>query len=36
MNLEDELLLRMHIHDPAVLIERDKWMSGARRFKIIA
>jgi hypothetical protein len=26
MNLEDELLLRMHAHDQTVLIERDKWM----------
>jgi hypothetical protein len=26
MNLEDELLLRMHTHDQTVLIERDKWM----------
>jgi hypothetical protein len=27
MNLEDELLLRMHAHDQTVLIERDKWMT---------
>jgi hypothetical protein len=27
MNLEDELLLRMHAYDQTVLIERDKWMT---------
>jgi hypothetical protein len=27
MNLEDELLLRMHAHDQPMLIERDKWMT---------
>jgi hypothetical protein len=27
MNLEDELLLRRHVHDQTVLIERDKWMT---------
>jgi hypothetical protein len=27
MNLKDELLLRMHVHDQPVLIERDKWMT---------
>jgi hypothetical protein len=26
MNLEDELLLRMYVHNQTVLIERDKWM----------
>jgi hypothetical protein len=26
MNLEDELLLRMHTHDQTLLIERGKWM----------
>jgi hypothetical protein len=25
MNLEDELLLRMHAQDQTVLIKRDKW-----------
>jgi hypothetical protein len=27
MNLEDELLLCMHVHDQMMLIERDKWMT---------
>jgi hypothetical protein len=27
MNLEDELLLRMHAHDQTMLIERDKWIT---------
>jgi hypothetical protein len=27
MNLEDELLLRMHAHNQTVLIERDKRMT---------
>jgi hypothetical protein len=30
MNLEDELLLRMHAHDQLVLIERDKWMTWCK------
>jgi hypothetical protein len=31
MNLEDELLLRMHAHDQPVLIERDKWMTWRKK-----
>jgi hypothetical protein len=30
MNLEDELLLRMHTHNQPVLIERDEWMTWCK------
>jgi hypothetical protein len=29
--LEDEMLLRMHVHDQTVLIERDKWMTWRKK-----
>jgi hypothetical protein len=33
MNLEDELLLRMHAHDQPELIERDKWMTWRKEIQ---
>jgi hypothetical protein len=31
MNLEDELLLRIHAHDQTVLIKKDKWMTWRKK-----
>jgi hypothetical protein len=33
INLEDELLLRMHAHNQMVLIERDKWMTWRKEIQ---